>query len=65
MIFGYIDPQLSLKFRAHDMEPTLDFQFEKKWDLPGETDAMDVIEMLKVFVPVRELPPQHRELAGD
>ncbi|EOD51544.1 putative histone acetyltransferase type b catalytic subunit protein [Neofusicoccum parvum] len=49
-IFGYSDLQLNLRFRAHDLDPSFDIQYDQKWQPIGETKAMDLNEMLKDFL---------------
>jgi len=51
MIVGYENPQIDLDLRAHDMRPTLRIKHDAKWDMPGETKAMDIPEMLKEWIP--------------
>jgi histone acetyltransferase 1 len=50
-IFGYTKPVLALDFRATDMRPRIDFSYEKKFTAIGKTVGMDVVEMIKEFLP--------------
>ncbi|OCK99112.1 histone acetyltransferase type B [Cenococcum geophilum 1.58] len=50
-IFGYIDLELNLDFRANDLKLSLDIQYEEKWKPIGHTKAMDLKEMLKDYLP--------------
>ena len=50
-VFGYIDLELNLDFRANDLKLSLDIQYEEKWKPIGHTKAMDLKEMLKDYLP--------------
>ncbi|OCL14823.1 histone acetyltransferase type B [Glonium stellatum] len=50
-IFGYRNLELNLDFRANDLRPSLDIQYEEKWKPLGGTKAMDLKEMLKDYLP--------------
>jgi len=51
MIIGYENPRINLYLRAHDMRPSLQVKHDAKWDMPGETEATDIPEMLKEWMP--------------
>ncbi len=49
-IFGYRNPNLHQCFRAHDLQPSLEFKHGGVFQPIGETKAMDVPELLKDFL---------------
>jgi histone acetyltransferase 1 len=50
-IFGYKDLQIDLKFAAHDMRPSLQISYGKKFKTVGDTKATDLNESLREFLP--------------
>src|SRR5262245_31506816 len=61
-IFGYQDLKISLAYNATDMRPNLAISYSKKFKPVGETEALDIHEVLKQFLP-EGLPffPSHRK----
>lgn len=50
-IFGYRNPQINLRFRAHDLQPSLEFKHDGVFEAIGETKPMDIPEILKDYLP--------------
>ncbi len=51
VIFGYRSPQINLRFRAHDLQPSLEFKHDGVFEAIGETKPVDILEILKEFLP--------------
>ncbi|KAK4503207.1 hypothetical protein PRZ48_006635 [Zasmidium cellare] len=50
-IFGYQDLSINLTFRAHDLEPKLEYSYGKIFEAQGEVRPTDIIEALRDFLP--------------
>ncbi|KAH8894974.1 histone acetyltransferase type B [Thozetella sp. PMI_491] len=50
-IFGYQDLKISLAYNATDMRPNLAIHYSKKFKPVGETEALEVPEVLKQYLP--------------
>lgn len=46
-IFGYKNLKIDLRYRANDMRPHVQTSYSSKFTPIGETEAMDVLGMLK------------------
>ncbi|KAK7519230.1 acyl-CoA N-acyltransferase [Phyllosticta citriasiana] len=64
-IFGYSDLELNLNFAAHDLKPSLQIKYDKKWVPMGETKAMDLEAILKEFLHPDALRPDNATKNGD
>ncbi|KAK8213923.1 acyl-CoA N-acyltransferase [Phyllosticta capitalensis] len=49
-IFGFSDLELNLDFAAHDLKPSLQIKYDKKWVPIGKTKAMDLEGILKEWL---------------
>ncbi|KAK4158021.1 acyl-CoA N-acyltransferase [Chaetomidium leptoderma] len=50
-IFGYKDLEINLRYNASDMRPNLTISYAKKYPAVGETEATDINEILREFLP--------------
>ncbi|TPX18379.1 uncharacterized protein E0L32_011712 [Thyridium curvatum] len=50
-IFGYQGLKINLRYHANDMRPNLDIAYNKKFKAIGETEAADIHQILKDFLP--------------
>lgn len=50
-IFGYQDLDITLSFRAHDLEPKFDVKYSKKFEEQGGVRASDITLGLSQFMP--------------
>lgn len=50
-IFGYKGLEINLNFNANDMRPNLQVKWRKQFEATGETEATDVVEILKDYLP--------------
>jgi len=50
-IFGYEGLEIDLSFHASDMRPNLQISWRKQFEATGETEAADVGEILKEYLP--------------
>ncbi|KAK8173580.1 acyl-CoA N-acyltransferase [Phyllosticta citrichinensis] len=64
-IFGYSDLELNLNFTAHDLKPSLQIKYDKKWVPIGETKAMDLEAILEEFLHPDALHPENAAKNGD
>ncbi|KAF2200894.1 acyl-CoA N-acyltransferase [Delitschia confertaspora ATCC 74209] len=57
-IFGYRGLKINLDFYANDLLPSLDIRYDEKWKQIGETEAMDITEKLREFLPAYVTDPE-------
>jgi len=50
-IFGYQGLEVNLTFNANDMRPNLQVKWRKQFEPTGETEATDVVAVLKDYLP--------------
>jgi histone acetyltransferase 1 len=53
-IFGYQNLKVQLRYHASDMRPCLTVSYDKKFPATGDTEALDVKETLRDFLPEGE-----------
>ena len=50
-IFGYQGLHVNLRFAAHDLQPNVEINYEKKFKTIGETKAADIEDTLREWLP--------------
>ncbi|KAI4127876.1 MAG: hypothetical protein LQ341_006747 [Variospora aurantia] len=50
-IFGYQGLEINLRFAAHDLRPNVSVKYDKKFKTVNDTEALDIEETLKEWMP--------------
>lgn len=50
-IFGYQGLHINLRFAAHDLQPNVEINYDKKFKTIGETKATDIEDVLREWLP--------------
>ncbi len=50
-IFGYQGLHINLRFAAHDLQPNVEINYDKKFKTIGETKAADIEDVLREWLP--------------
>lgn len=53
-IFGYQGLDINLRFAAHDLLPNVSVKYDKKFKTVNDTEALDIEETLKQWMPEGE-----------
>ncbi|KAI9799062.1 MAG: histone acetyltransferase 1 [Piccolia ochrophora] len=57
-IFGYEGLDIDLRFASHDLRPSLDVSWKRKYQSTGETSATDVKAILQEWLPAAAFEPR-------
>ena len=57
-IFGYQGLRVNLRFAAHDLLPNVEVSYDKKFKAVGDTQATDVEDVLREWMPASEFLAQ-------